>query len=113
METLEQIKSCIEEVYAHSLKTVHSTMKRFILSLVCLAIVGFNAIAVPSKQQWPQWRGNGLGVSADTKVPLDWSTTNGVLWRTALPGRGHSSPVILDGRIYLTTDIEGEAISGA
>jgi outer membrane protein assembly factor BamB len=34
------------------------------------------------------------------------------LWRTPLPGRGHSSPVILDGRIYLTTDIEGEAIPG-
>lgn len=65
-----------------------------------------------AKSDWPQWRGNGLGVSADAKVPLDWSATNGVLWRTALPGRGHSSPVILDGRIYLTTDVEGEAIPG-
>jgi len=68
--------------------------------------------AAVTKSSWPQWRGDGLGVSADTRVPLDWSATNGVVWRTPLPGRGHSSPVILDGRIYLTTDIEGESIAG-
>jgi len=87
-------------------------MMRLILISICAVAVCASSFAVPSKQQWPQWRGNGLGVSVDTKVPLDWSTTNGVLWRTPLPGRGHSSPVILDGRIYLTADIEGEAIPG-
>jgi len=61
-------------------------------------------------RDWPQWRGDGRGVSGETKVLLDWSATNGVLWRTPLPGRGHSSPVILNGRIYLTTDIEGDTI---
>jgi outer membrane protein assembly factor BamB len=65
-----------------------------------------------ARSDWPQWRGNGLGVSTDAKVQLAWSSTNGVLWRTALPGRGHSSPVIFEGRIYLTTDIEGDAIPG-
>jgi outer membrane protein assembly factor BamB len=65
-----------------------------------------------ASSDWPQWRGDGLGVSADTRMLLDWSATNGVLWRTPLPGRGHSSPVVLAGRIYLTTDIEGAAIPG-
>lgn len=86
-------------------------MTRFAFIMVCLGLAG-ELSAAPTRNSWPQWRGNGLGVSTETQVPLDWSTTNGVLWRTPLPGRGHSSPVILDGRIYLTTDLEGEAIAG-
>ena len=84
------------------------------LSAVALALClfSFYPSSIAAKSDWPQWRGNGLGVATDAKGPLDWSATNGVLWRTALPGRGHSSPVILDGRIYLTTDVEGEAIPG-
>ena len=87
-------------------------MKHFALIAISIGIISGELRAAPTKNAWPQWRGNGLGVSTDSNVPLDWSPTNGVLWRTPLPGRGHSSPVILDGRIYLTTDIEGEALPG-
>ena len=87
-------------------------MKRLALTSVGFGIVCLELCAAPTKGSWPQWHGDGGGVAADTKVALDWSATNGVLWRTPLPGRGHSSPVLLDGRIYLTTDIEGEAIPG-
>jgi outer membrane protein assembly factor BamB len=88
-------------------------MKRFAFVVVCLGIASGAPSAASANTSWPQWRGNGLGVSSDTKVLLEWSATNGVLWRTPIPGRGHSSPVIFDGRIYLTTDIEGETIPGA
>jgi outer membrane protein assembly factor BamB len=66
-----------------------------------------------AQADWPQWRGNGNGVSADVRVRLEWSPTNGVAWRTPLPGRGHSSPVIAAGRLYLTTDVEGDVVPGA
>lgn len=88
-------------------------MKRCAFIAVCFGIAVGELAAVPTPASWSQWRGNGLGVSTETKVTLDWSATNGVMWRTPLPGRGHSSPVILGDRVYLTTDVEGEAISGA
>ncbi len=52
---------------------------------------------------WPQWRGpSGQGVSSDTRVPLTWSEKENILWKTPLPGRGNSTPVIWGDRIFLT-----------
>ena len=63
---------------------------------------------------WPQWRGpRRNGVSTETGLPLEWSATENVLWKTAIEGRGHSSPVVWGDRVFVTTDIEGEAIEGA
>ena len=45
-------------------------------------------------------------------LPDDWSATRNVLWKTPIPGRGHSSPVVWGDRIFLTTAIEGERRSG-
>jgi outer membrane protein assembly factor BamB len=63
--------------------------------------------------RWPGWRGNGQGVVTGAKVPLEWSETKNVLWKTALPGRGHSSPIVWGDRIFLTTAIEGELVPGS
>jgi len=81
---------------------------------LALSLVVFGLGDSPVKADWPQWRGRGgSGVSTETNVLLEWSADNGVLWRTPLPGRGHSSPVVMGGRVFLTTDIEGEVIPGA
>jgi hypothetical protein len=56
---------------------------------------------------WPQFRGpGGQGVSDEKNVPLTWSETKNVRWKTAIPGRGWSSPVIQGDRIWLTTATE-------
>jgi len=56
---------------------------------------------------WPQFRGpGGQGVSDEKTVPLTWSDTKNVRWKTAIPGRGWSSPVIQGERIWLTTATE-------
>jgi len=56
---------------------------------------------------WPQFRGpTGQGVSDERDVPLSWSETKNVRWKTAIPGRGWSSPVIQGDRIWLTTATE-------
>ena len=53
---------------------------------------------------WPQWRGpGGQGHASGTGYPLTWSETENVVWKTPLPGRGWSSPVIADGKIWMTT----------
>ncbi len=63
---------------------------------------------------WPQWRGpGGMGVSDETGLPIEWSTTRNVVFKTAIGGRGHSSPVVWEDRIFLTTASEGEVVEGA
>src|SRR5688572_11207074 len=64
-------------------------------------------------QQWPQLRGPaGRGI-ATGGVPIHWSPTENVAWRTEIAGRGHSSPVVWNDLVFLTTAIEGEVVPGA
>jgi len=59
-------------------------------------------ISLASAQDWPRFRGpNGTGVAPDTNLPAELSSTKNVIWRVPLPA-GHSSPVISNGRIFLT-----------
>lgn len=59
---------------------------------------------------WPDFRGpwkNGLAEAPDSTepvgLPLTWSESENVAWKTAIPHEGHSTPVILDGQLWLTT----------
>src|SRR5262249_25571884 len=53
---------------------------------------------------WPWWRGPTLdGKSQDGQVVTTWSRAEHVLWKTKVPGRGHSSPIACAERIFLTT----------
>jgi len=55
---------------------------------------------------WPQWRGpNGNGVAEPGEYPVEFSPDKGVLWKVALPGKGCSTPVIWERRIFLTCTI--------
>jgi len=63
---------------------------------------------------WPQWRGpSGQGISEEKGLPSEWSTSKNIKWKTPIPGRGHSSPIVWNNRIFLTTAIEGELVPGA
>src|SRR5258705_1280418 len=76
-----------------------------ILFLFCLTS---GAVSAAEAGEWPQFRGpTGQGISYATNVPLHWSATSNVVWKTGIPGRGWSSPVLADGRLYLTTAIGG------
>jgi len=56
---------------------------------------------------WPGWRGpRGDGSSDETGIPTRWSKTDNVAWKVAIPGKGHSSPVIWGNRIFVTTCLE-------
>ncbi len=72
--------------------------------LACLALL---------LAQWPQWRGpDGLGVSPERDLPLEWSPTKNIAWKTEIGGRGHSSPVVAGGLVFLTAAIKGEEVPG-
>ena len=52
---------------------------------------------------WPQFRGpGGAGASDETGLPVTWSDTENLLWRTPLPGPGTSSPITAGNRVFLT-----------
>ncbi len=57
-------------------------------------------------RSWPQWRGPlASGVSPHANPPVTWSETNNVRWKIALPGKGHSSPIVFGDRVYVMTAV--------
>src|SRR5215217_7988477 len=62
---------------------------------------------------WPRWRGpSGQGLAAGAGYPDTWSASENVLWKSQVPGRGHSSPIVWGDRIFLTTAYaEGDAMA--
>jgi outer membrane protein assembly factor BamB len=57
-----------------------------------------------STADWPWWRGPNLnGVAVPQDVPISWSPTENIVWHVDVPGRGHSSPIVWDRRVFLTT----------
>ena len=65
----------------------------------------FSFHATPSAQ-WPEFRGpTGQGHSSEAGLPLEWSETRNVVWKVPVRGRGWSSPVISNGRVWLTTAV--------
>jgi len=72
---------------------------------VSVLITSCVALAVPAAAaaNWPNWRGpGGQGHADDARVPLTWGESEHLLWRTPLPGRGNSSPVVWGDRVFLT-----------
>jgi outer membrane protein assembly factor BamB len=67
------------------------------------ALIPLAAVA----DDWPYWRGpdGNNHAAADSDAPIRWDLANGhnIDWKTPVPGRGHSSPVVVDGTIFLTT----------
>ena len=58
-----------------------------------------------AQDDWQNWRGptgNGIAASGQTP-PTKWDSKTNVIWKTKVPGRGHSSPTIVGNRIFLTT----------
>jgi hypothetical protein len=52
-------------------------------------------------EDWPQWRGLRLdGTSLERGVPVHWSSTSNVHWKTPLPGLGHASPIVQGDRVF-------------
>jgi outer membrane protein assembly factor BamB len=77
-------------------------MSRF---LTCFLLLIGTAHAA---EGWPEFRGpTGQGLSSAKKLPTEWNGEHrrNIAWRQAIPGRGWSSPVIHDGKIYLTTAV--------
>jgi len=85
-------------------------MNRPIASLLLLALL---AITSPAIADWPEFRGprgdghvGGPGETKAAGLPLRWSETENLKWKTEIPYRGWSTPVVKDGQVWLTTATE-------
>lgn len=74
--------------------------------LVCLlswTAVSPGWAALAGEPNWPQFRGpHAAGVSTNAGLPDTWSATENVAWKTDLPGRSWSSPIVWGNRVFLT-----------
>jgi len=85
-------------------------MKLNITISVCCGIWVLLTTATLSAENWPQFRGpTRQGISTEMGLPIEWNAKTGenIAWKQTIPGKGWSSPVVVNGRIYLTTAVAG------
>ena len=92
-----------------AVRCIPAKMLRFAIYPVLAGLLVVCSMAGRARaEQWPGWRGpRGDGTSAERGVPTRWNGTTGegVLWKSALPGEGHSSPIVFGDRIFVTSAI--------
>jgi outer membrane protein assembly factor BamB len=65
---------------------------------------GLAVAGAAGAEDWPGWRGpRGDGSSTETGLPIRWSADENVRWKAAVPGVGHSSPIVSGDRVFLTS----------
>ena len=73
-------------------------------SVLCLFITTVLLSSTAPAADWLNWRGpNGLGVSKESGLPIEWSTEKNVAWKVSIPGFGASSPIVAADSVYVTS----------
>lgn len=75
-----------------------------------VGLIGAAASAITAEPQadynWPQWRGpQATGVAPHADPPVEWAEDRNVRWRIALPGKGHSTPIVWGERVFVTAAV--------
>ena len=81
-------------------------MTNFKLIRFVLLLVTATLFSSAQAQNWPNWRGpNGDGTSAEINLPVKWDSVTNVLWKSEVPGSGHSSPIIWENKLFTLSAI--------
>ena len=77
-----------------------------------LLLRGVQGAAPDAANYWPQWRGPlSTGVAPQADPPLEWAENRNIRWKVALPGKGHSTPIVWADRVFITTAVpSGDAL---
>ena len=89
-------------------------MKPFRMILLAIGYFSVGTLCGASGD-WPGWRGPTADGHAESgqRVPVRWTEGENIIWKAALPGRGHASPTVVDDRIFIPTaeeDTEVQAV---
>jgi outer membrane protein assembly factor BamB len=77
-------------------------------AVMAVALVVFGTSPVVRAENWPQWRGPSLnGVSGEANLPVQWSPTQNIAWKLALPTLSGSTPIVWGDRIFLNVAEKG------
>ena len=74
-----------------------------LLEILLLSSIAANVRA----ENWPEFRGpTRQGLSAEQNLPLHWNANSNIAWKIEVPGQGWSSPIVWDGRVFMTATTE-------
>jgi outer membrane protein assembly factor BamB len=77
-------------------------MFRHLLTYACVLL----PVPFVHCEDWPEFRGpTGQGHVRKGGLPLEWGPDKNVVWKQDIPGAGWSSPIVVSGRVYLTTAV--------
>ena len=90
---------------------MHFVCHRFFIATAAVLLIGLLTMSPTlsrESENWPSFRGgDALSIADDDpRLPLTWSATENVVWKTPIPGLGWSSPVVWGDRIFVTTAVE-------
>ena len=90
----------------------HRLAKNFLARFTLLIALPVFANPLPLRaENWPCWRGpRGDGTSLEEQVPTSWNGRTGenIKWKTRIPGKGHSSPIVWGDHVFVTTCFENQ-----
>lgn len=76
------------------------------IALMALLFIG---CADAYAENWPGWRGpGGIGISSEKGIPVQVDMAGNVKWKTAIPGLGHSSPIVWGDKVFVTTAVSSD-----
>ena len=86
---------------------MHQALKATSLTLALLSLaILLSAPSASADANWPSFRGaEARGIGFGEALPVRWSATENVEWKTDIPGRGWSSPIVWGDRVFLTTAV--------
>ena len=88
-------------------------IRRQIPGILTTLFLCLMAAAARGEDNWPQWRGPAQNnVSDATGLPLTWSDTENIVWKTPLPSWSGGSPIIWGERVFVTSPSKSEAQAG-
>src|SRR5262245_13907055 len=73
--------------------------------LIALAPLCSMLVPFSGSDSWAGWRGPHASGVAEGSPPIEWSESKNVRWKTAIPGKANSSPIVWGERVFLTTSV--------
>jgi len=80
---------------------MNTRMTRIVLASVCMVVAWAPALAADPRIGF---RGDGTGNFPDAQPPVKWSATENVIWKTPMPGRSNSAPIVVGDRVFTCSE---------
>jgi outer membrane protein assembly factor BamB len=84
--------------------------QRHLLPALTVLLLFSTTTLAAGPEHWPQFRGGCGGVADGAKLPSVWSASTNVAWKTAIPGKAWSSPVVWDDKVFVTSAVSGQDV---